>query len=181
MDIFKSSESKQIIKTIKPIPNLPAIKSGDVLVFSKTKIDSLAGLFGFIVRFFTMSEFSHVGIAWVNNGEYSIVEAQIPEVRMSPLGSKGSFYYIPMDLDLDPNELQILLDKVGEKYSMWEAIKAYFRRNKVDDDQWICVDLLQYFYNKLGIDIGDNHTPSDIVNHLLQDKHKVLIYYRSTP
>ena len=57
------------------------ISSGDLIVFSATKIRSTYDLLSYIVRIFTMSEYNHVGIAWVIGDRNLIVEAQVPEVK----------------------------------------------------------------------------------------------------
>lgn len=152
------------------------IKSGDLLVFSATKIRTTYDLLSYIVRLFTMSEYNHIGIAWVIGDRNLIVEAQVPEVKISPLKKLGSFYHIPMDVDFTDEALEILLDKVGQKYSYLEAIRAYFKKNDHNNDEWICVDYVKYFYESIGIDIGDVHTPSDVVTNIVKSLGKTLLY-----
>ena len=152
------------------------IKSGDLIVFSATKIRSSYDLLSYIVRLFTMSEYNHIGIAWVIGDRNLIVEAQVPEVKISPLKKLGSFYHIPMDVDFTDEALEILLDKVGQKYSYLEAIKAYFKMNDRTNDDWICVDYVIYFYESIGINIGDAHTPSDVVKNIIRNHNKSLHY-----
>ena len=81
------------------------ISSGDLIVFSATKIRTTYDLLSYIVRLFTMSEYNHVGIAWVIGDSNLIVEAQVPEVKISPLKKLGSFYHIPMGIDFNDNAL----------------------------------------------------------------------------
>ena len=152
------------------------IKSGDLIVFSATKIRTTYDLLSYIVRIFTMSEYNHVGIAWVIGDRNLIVEAQVPEVKISPLKKLGSFYHIPMGIKFTDEALEILLDKVGQKYSYLEAIRAYFKKNDHTNDDWICVDYVKYFYESIGIDIGDVHTPSDVVTNIVKSLGKPLLY-----
>ena len=152
------------------------IKSGDLIVFSATKIRTTYDLLSYIVRLFTMSEYNHVGIAWAIGDRNLIVEAQVPEIKISPLKKLGSFYHIPMDVNFTDEALEILLDKVGQKYSYFEAIKAYFKKNDHTHDDWICVDYVKYFYESIGIDIGDVNTPSDVVKSIIRNHNKSLHY-----
>ena len=152
------------------------IKSGDLIVFSATKIRTTYDLLSYIVRLFTMSEYNHVGIAWAIGDRNLIVEAQVPEIKISPLKKLGSFYHIPMDVNFTDEALEILLDKVGQKYSYLEAIKAYFKKNDHTNDDWICVDYVKYFYESIGIYIGDVHTPSDVVKSIIRNHNKSLHY-----
>ena len=152
------------------------IKSGDLIVFSATKIRTTYDLLSYIVRLFTMSEYNHVGIAWAIGDRNLIVEAQVPEIKISPLKKLGSFYHVPMDVNFTDEALEILLDKVGQKYSYLEAIKAYFKKNDYTNDDWICVDYVKYFYESIGIDIGDVHTPSDVVKSIIRNHNKSLHY-----
>ena len=152
------------------------IKSGDLIVFSATKIRTTYDLLSYIVRLFTMSEYNHVGIAWVIGDRNLIVEAQVPEVKISPLKKLGSFYHIPMGIKFTDEALEILLDKVGQKYSYLEAIKAYFNKNDHTNDDWICVDYVKYFYEAIGVDIGTVHTPSDVVKNIIRNHNKSLHY-----
>ena len=152
------------------------IKSGDLIVFSATKIRTTYDLLSYIVRLFTMSEYNHVGIAWAIGDRNLIVEAQVPEIKISPLKKLGSFYHIPMDVNFTDEALEILLDKVGQKYSYLEAIKAYFKKNDHTNDDWICVDYVKYFYESIGIDIGSVSTPSDVVTNVIKKLNKPLLY-----
>lgn len=152
------------------------LRTGDLIVFSANKFKGLGGLISFIVRFFTMSEYNHVGVLWITNGRYFLIEAQVPKVKVTPLSDVGSFYYMSMGLEPSEPQMNELLAKVGEEYSKWEAILAYFKKSDMNNKKWICVELARFFYNLFNIDLSDCYTPSDLVTTLLQDYGKKLVY-----
>lgn len=154
----------------------PNIKSGDLIIFSIAKMRSMYDLPSYIIRLLTLSEYNHVGIAWSTGDRRLLVEAQIPEIKISPLKKMGSFYHIPMGIDFTDRETEILLDKVGQKYSYSEVIKALFKKNIYNDENWICVDLVKYFYQAVNIDVGEVSTPSDVVANIVKKLNKPIIY-----
>lgn len=164
--------------TVKYIDIKSKIKTGDIIAFSTSKFKGLYSFFGFIVRLFTMSEYNHVGIAWVINGRCFLIEAQVPEVKITPLSKLGSFYHISLDKKVSQSDIDYLVDKVGEKYSILEAIKSYLKLNNPNDDQWICVEFIEYFLNRVNIKTNDLYTPSDVVSFLVKDLNKKLIYVK---
>lgn len=157
------------------------LRTGDLIVFSNKKFSGISGLITFIVRFFTISEYNHVGILWKVGVRYFVVEAQIPQVKITPLSKMGSFFYMPMVLDVQEPHMDKLLEKVGEDYGKLEAIKAYFKKSSMSNNQWICVELVRFFYEQFGIEMSDCFTPSDIVNQLMRKYGKQLIYVENKP
>lgn len=150
--------------------------TGDLIVFSNNKFKGMSGLITFMVRFGTISEYNHVGILWKVGGRYFVVEAQLPEVKITPLSKMGSFFYMPMALDVQEPHIDKLLEKVGEDYGELEAIKAYFKKSDMSNKQWICTELVRYFYEQFDIKLDDCFTPSDIVNALMREYGKQLIH-----
>lgn len=157
----------------------PDIKTGDIIIFSTVKYKSIYSLLGFIVRFFTMSEYNHSGIAWVINGRCFLIEAQLPEVKITPLSRMGSFYHIPLNEKVTQADIDYLVNRVGEKYSLLEAIKSYLTINNPNDNSWICVELVQYFLNRINIPVDNLYTPSDIVSFLIKQMNKNIIYVKN--
>lgn len=155
------------------------IKTGDIVVFSATKIKDISSFFSYIVRLFTMSEYNHIGVVWVTNGRHFVIEAQIPEVKITPLKNMGEFYHIPMDLIVNEEHLELLFEKIGEPYSMFEAVRAYFKKNNTDNHNWICVELIDYFLFIMDVKIGKIYTPSDVVRKLIQQFNKQLVYVQN--
>lgn len=144
------------------------IKSGDLLAW-----DSQGGFQANVVRVFTKSEYSHVGIAWVTGGRVFVVEAVVPRVRIYPLSKTGSFYHIPMNKPLSAKAEAYLLSQVGDSYSKWLAIKTFFKEIKdKDTNVWHCGKLSNLTLKINGYDYPGEFTPSQLVKATLKDgKH----------
>jgi len=154
------------------------IKSGDLLVWSTRKIETFSDILDYIVRTFTMSEYNHVGIAWSTGDRKMVIEAVPPKVRIYPLSRKSAFYHIPMNIQWEENYERYLLEKIGDNYSIMEAVLSYFSRPK-ENNYWQCAELSSNFYMKTGIDLKEGYTPSKIVNLLLTKYDKPFIYVES--
>ncbi len=145
------------------------IKSGDLLVWGSTSSGQQTGLLTKIIRLMTMSEYSHVGIAYVDTGRPLVFEAVIPHVRLYPLRINEPFYHIPIDVNWNDGSLNFLLSKVGQEYSVLDAIRGYFGKPNVDN-KWQCVELADAFYKNSGMDFGDVYTPSTLVEAVLSQR-----------
>lgn len=138
------------------------IKSGDLLAWSHRGWRSWYDIKIQLVRFFTQSEYSHVGTAWVVGGRVLVIEAVTPLVRIYPLSKLGTFYWIP-DFNVWTKEKEELaLSYVGTEYSQIEAIAAFFSRS-VLPDKMQCAKLVATI---LGME-HTNHTPSEIMDYAL--------------
>ena len=58
---------------------------------------------------------------------------------------------------------------------LWNIFEI-FKKNKYNDENWICVDLVKYFYQAVNIDIGEVSTPSDVVANIVKKLNKSIIY-----
>lgn len=140
-----------------------AVKTGDLLVWTKDQQSFKSNLFLKVVRFFTQSEFAHVGIAYWVGDRLCVIEATIPEVRIYPLSNKDEFYHIAMDADVDLETEDWLLDKVGLPYSFMDCLRAYFGYVSSNNQSYQCAELCNEFYRKVGIELGTVYTPSKLV------------------
>lgn len=148
------------------------IKSGDLLAWSHRGWRSWYDIQIQLVRFFTQSEYSHVGVAWVTGGRVFVIEAVTPKVRIYPLSKLGEFYWVPDFIDWTPEVEERALGFVGTEYSKWEALAAFFGRT-VDATRMQCAKLVCTI---LGIR-SSNITPSHVVNAALDaglTLHKVI-------
>jgi hypothetical protein len=102
------------------------IKSGDLLAWSHRGWRSWYDIQIQLVRFFTQSEYSHVGIAWVVCGRVLVIEAVTPKVRIYPLSKLGDFYWVPYSEPWTVDDEEIALSYVGTEYSKLEALAAFF-------------------------------------------------------
>jgi hypothetical protein len=153
------------------------LKSGDVVALSHKEWTSWYDIQIQAVRFFTQSEYSHVGIVWMFAGRAFLIESVEPVVRIYPIShlvDKG-FYLIPTDVPMSDAELEFLMSKVGiSKYSKWEAILAYFGElNLGKDDFFECAELVIVARAHSGADLGSIATPSGVVQHLLETGHNL--------
>lgn len=118
------------------------IKSGDVLVWTHPQkwYRSWYDFKVALVKFFTKSEYTHTAIAWVVGERVMIIESVVPLVRINPLSNDLPCMVIPGN-GLSEHQLETALKIVGKgQYSMWEAVRAYFRTNDMNDNHWECAE-----------------------------------------
>jgi hypothetical protein len=147
------------------------IKSGDLLAWSHRGIRSFRDLKIWMVRLFTRSEYSHVGIAWVVGGRVFVIEAVQPKVRIYPLSKllEDGCYWIPMDAEWKPSTEELALECVGDEYSVPQAIQAPFMTPPVDT-LWQCAEMVAIVLLEDGINLGRTYTPAAIVQSALAHK-----------
>lgn len=140
------------------------IKSGDILAWSHREgwFDSFHSFKVNCVRLFQRSEYSHVGIAWVVAGRVFVLESVVPLVRVVPLSGLLPAY-VASGNGLRKDQLERALGMVGKaEYSQWEAIKAFFGYNSLENDHIQCAE---YVIDVLGLDCPA--TPSEVVRHMI--------------
>lgn len=142
------------------------LQSGDLLAWSGNYTGPT--LIRNIIRFFSMSEYSHVGICIRLEDRVYVVEATINSIRLVPLSEKDEFYHIPMNIEWKPGYNEMVTKYVGLTYSWMDAIRAYLGIDVKNDDKWQCAELANDFYKKLGLDFGKNLTPSRLVKQVLR-------------
>mgnify|MGYP001586347789 CR=1 FL=1 len=138
-----------------------SIRTGDLLAWSHRGIRSFYDFKVWLVRLFTQSEYTHVGIAWVVGGRVLILEAVGTGVRIFPLSLELPFYHIPWRA-LTEDQLEFALSKEGQKYSYVECAAAWFGRNDATDNRWQCAEYVRAIHH-----LECRATPSAVVNHLL--------------
>lgn len=143
------------------------IKTGDLLAWSGKRSRTFNEIAQQAIRLFTRSEYHHVGIAWEIAGRIFVIEAVPPLVRIFPLSKLTPFYHIPMGVTPTDYTENFIFQTVGEEYSVWTAIMAYFRKPS-PDHQWQCAAYANSFYKSVGIELGDVFTPSDVVAAALE-------------
>jgi hypothetical protein len=141
----------------------PVITSGDVIAFTHRGIRSWHDFKVWMVRVFTQSEYTHVGIAWVVADRVFILESVATGVRIFPLSLCGGFYLLPWTV-LRYDQLELALSKAGQPYSYWECAKAYFTRLDPNSGSWECAK-----YVRTVLDLDCSETPSAVVAHLLHN------------
>lgn len=145
-----------------------AIKSGDLLIWKKSKKSLISNWTIELIRFFTRSDFAHVGIAWVMDGRVFVVEATQPVVRLTIVKDNDEFYHAPMVIEWSDTSEEYLIDKIGLKYSVFDAIRAFLGKTLDNDRRYQCAELANEFYKTHGIELGDAFTPSKLVEAVLR-------------
>ncbi len=139
----------------------PRIQSGDIIAF---RHDNLASR---IIRAATGSDYSHVGVAWPVAGRVMILEAVIPEIRIFPLSKLLPFYWVALNRPLCPEAEEFALSKVGERYSIPEAIRGYFNLTK-SDQIWQCAEYVKSVLNAGEDRFFAKSTPSEVVEEAMK-------------
>ena len=138
------------------------IKSGDLLAWSHRGWKSIHDIKIQLVRMFTQSEYSHVGVAWVVGERVFVIEAVEPCVRIFPLSKLGSFYHIPLNAPWSASTEEKALSYVGAEYKQLQAIKAFFKplgKGNVSE----CAALVLTILEHDGIILENRATPDAVV------------------
>ena len=142
------------------------IRPGDLIAFSNEKWGSKADLQTQIVRIFTRSEYSHVGIAWPIGGRVMILEAVVPRVRIFPLSYLLPFYWMPTQAPWSNDVEEYALARVGESYSKLEAIRGFFGLTR-DNRRWQCAEYVRSILNRAGVPLDGPDTPTALVQEIM--------------
>ena len=147
------------------------IRTGDLLAWSTHKTTGSRRIINTLIRLFTVSEYAHVGIAWVVGDRVFVIEAVRPMVRIFPLSSKIPFYHVNTGLNVSDGLLTYMLSRVGESYSISQAIAAYFSRPKADKE-WQCAELVNDIFRRGGLKLRNAWTPSSLVSETLNSRQQ---------
>lgn len=122
----------------------PLIKTGDLLAWSSGSWKTWSGIQINIVRLFTRSEYSHVGMAYVAHDRVFIMEAVGAGVRLFPLSKEIPFYWIQKPHKLSRVATNFAFEHMGEKYSKWQAILGGLKKLTLgEDNQWQCAEYVK--------------------------------------
>lgn len=140
----------------------PLIQPGDIIAFTHEGWNSWSDIESQIVRMFTRSEYSHVGIAWPIAGRVMILEAVVPMIRIYPLSKLLPFYWVSHKNRLTPEAEEYALSRVGEEYSKMEAIKGFLGKTR-SDNRWQCAEYAKAVLREAGCAYLGKDTPSALV------------------
>ena len=141
------------------------IQSGDLLSWSHRGLKSYHDFEIAVVRMATRSEYSHVGIAWVTAGRVFVIDAVNPVVRIHPLSSLLPCYWLAVKPMTDTAE-HFALATVGQPYSKWLAIRAFFTDQPDNSGRWQCAKHVIRCMWANGVDLTCRATPSEAVRAL---------------
>lgn len=142
------------------------IKSGDLLAWSHRGLSSWYDLQIQIVRMFTRSEYSHVGIAWVIGGRVFVIESVSGGIRIFPLSRLTPFYLLQFEKPWSTEAEEYALAHIGDPYSKLECIRAFFEPLTIDG-HWQCAKWAKAVLAKIGIDLGTSAIPADLVREAM--------------
>jgi hypothetical protein len=144
------------------------IKSGDLIAFSHGSWKSWSDIKTNMIRIFTRSAFSHVGIAWVVGGRVLILEAVMPKIRIYPLSLLGDFYHLPQKAKWKKETEEYALSKIGTDYSQYVAVSAFFSPVEDENVQQCCAYAIEVMERE-GIDLGPMARPDTVVQKALDN------------
>lgn len=140
----------------------PAIKSGDILAWTHRKWTSWYDIKVMMVRLFQLSEYCHVGLALVEDGRVWVLEAVTPYVRKVPLSDELPCYVITGNGLTEEQKLKAISLVGKAEYSQWEAIKAFFGKNTLNDDRIECAEYVCQI-----LDLPCKAIPTTVVDYKL--------------
>lgn len=139
----------------------PEVNSGDILVWN----DSFKGRsnYGSLIRLFTASDFTHVGIAIRNGRDIYSAEANIPKIHVVPVKLSDRLYYIPTPVTHNEDGQNFINRTQGLKYSYLDAVRSLFGIVDASDDRYQCAEYVVDYMKIYGHDLGKAYTPSRLV------------------
>lgn len=145
------------------------IESGDVLAWSEGgPPTSWRNIQLSLVKMGTMSQFNHVGMAYVLAGRVFVIEAVVPIIRIYPLSKEVPFYFVKTPFRLGLEHEEKLLQRVGLPYSKWEAIKSAFSKDTDGMSVWECAKLVNQTLIDFDPGFQDIHdTPGSTIEYLM--------------
>lgn len=122
------------------------INSGDVLVWSGNS------WFSKIIKWWTKSEYTHVGIAWKAHKRLFTIEAMdLKGIQICPLSKRLPFYWIKTNIKWNAKLSEIAFEHIGDKYSVMECIRTAAKLPCKRDRKWHCVEFVTFILEKANI------------------------------
>lgn len=153
------------------------IKSGDLIAFSHGSWTSFSGFLTNIVRIFTRSTYSHVGVAWVIDNRVFVFEAVKPLTRLYPLSLMGDFYWIPTKANWNGKAETFAIENMGVEYSNMACIEA-FAKELDKDDVRECAAYAKAILGRAGVYVGRLARPDTVIQEL-QNQGKYVAFIKN--
>jgi hypothetical protein len=142
------------------------LQSGDVAFFSSHNT-----IGDMLVKLGTMSQFSHVGTIFRLEGRVFLLEASLAGgIRMVPLTLRLPDYVFQTGIKYpwNPRSEKIALAHIMEKYSKWEALRAWL--GDKEGRGWICTKYTADVADAQGYHFPDKHqVPQVFFDQLIED------------
>jgi hypothetical protein len=141
------------------------IKSGDILAWTHKPLSSWYDFKLHLIRIFTKSEYTHVGIAVVLNKRVFVLESTAQGIRLKLLSEDLPFYWMPTKYKYWNDELETeAFKKIGGKYSNWEGVRSLWEKiTPGDNEEWECAEFVHWIFNKAGFKLDIKNTPAEVV------------------
>lgn len=145
------------------------IKSGDLLAFTHTTWGTWYDFKVQVVRIWTKSAYTHVGVAWVTENRIYVFESVVGGIRPSPLSRAGDFWHLNSEAaggEWCQKAETFMLDHIGDRYSEWQAFLASINKLDVGSDRfWQCAEFSIMALKEMGVDLkGVLATPAALVD-----------------
>lgn len=146
------------------------IKTGDLLAWSAGGWSNWHDIQVSLVRMFTKSEYSHVGMAWADHERVFIFEAVGAGVRLFPLSREVPFYWIKRPQEIGGDALDWAFSKLGNRYeAKWKMVIDFIRSFRLDEnDEWQCSEFVLGILKQDGEVLTNVATPTGVVKAALQ-------------
>jgi len=154
------------------------MKTGDLLAWKSTKINSVFDFILFLYQKIFKAEYIHVGIVYTDGDRFFVVEATPPVVRLFPISmSIDDFYYIPCNIENNDKHKDVLLSNLGKPYGLIDLIKGLIGI-RTSENQYYCSELAYHFYKSVGIlnRDSDGITPDSLVEGVLKVTKATPVY-----
>lgn len=141
----------------------PLIRSGDLLAWDTKGVGVWNKLLIWLGRLGQLTQWTHVGVAWVVGDRVFVLDAVASGVRDYPLSQTLPVYLISRNTPLTDEQLAFAISKKGQQYSYWECFLAWIKRNDKTNKFWQCAE---YASAVLGLDC--DATPSAVIDYVMQ-------------
>lgn len=125
------------------------VKNGDIIAVSGT------GFFSWLIRTWTRSTYSHVGVAYWINDRLLIYEAMERHgVRIVPLSNRAPFYWIPVPWEWSEACEDLVWETQGlAGYDRRSILRRIIGMELREDERWYCSELARHAVNIMGAEL----------------------------
>jgi len=158
------------------------VQTGDLIAWSGVTKDK-SSLWLNLVRLGTMSNYGHVSVAWRIGPELYHYEATMPRIRVTKITDQAQFYFLPISKYLSkPADQSFFADKIGLRYSLLDAFRAYLGLTVHDDHRYQCAELSKQFYSSQGLEVHPKRlTPSGLIDAFMNEFDLPLMQVSGSP
>lgn len=139
------------------------IQSGDILAWDTKGKTPWTRFLIWLGRLGQLTQWTHVGIAWVVGERVLILEAVASGIRDYPLSLDLPVYHLARNTPLTKKQLAFALSKKGEKYSYWECFLSWLKKNNSKNSSWQCAEYVSAVLN-----LDCQNTPSAVVDYVME-------------